>query len=268
MLHDAKNQHCLALVSAQSAKLGWSLSPQAISQYTQFLAASFQEQPGMNDVLARAILLNYHSDHLQVDALRTPNHPLSNPAWEWVRGKVTLILRSKVAEHYLHDDGVGGLEDLSQTALQDIVNGLATFRYQSRLLTWIYTVVSNHLARHYRAQKAHKRLALQGAQSFEAQPVLAEAISDALSLQPDQIALDRMLRDLVNQALSVQPDARLQQVFNLAVFDQQTLRAIGEKLALSPARVCTLMKQAAVILQNDPAIREWLEAGDNLHITA
>lgn len=267
MVYDAEKQRCLALVSAQSAKLGWSLSPQTISQYTQFLAVRLQEQPGMADTLARTILANYHADHVQVDALRDAYHPLSNHTWEWVRSKVTLILRSKIAERYMHDDGVGGLEDLSQTALQDIVNGLPTFRYHSRLLTWIYTLVSNHLARHYRTQNAHKRQALQSAQSLDAQPVLAETMSDALSSQPDQLTLDRMLRELVNQVLSVQPDMRLQQVFNLSVFDQQTLRAIGEKLELSPARVCMLMKQATAILKNDPAIREWLETGDNLHIS-
>ena len=102
-------------------------------------------------------------------------------------------------------------------------------------------------------------------------------VGNDTSRLPEELGLDRSLIALVDRVLGDLPDHRMGLVFHLWVFEQQTLREIGEKLSLSPARVHSLCKQSATALNatiamkslNDPfALKsDFSYAGDPVKLT-
>lgn len=268
MMHDAENdEYCLALVTMLNTQLGWRLSIIQQREYEAFLAARRHAKPGLSYAECLAILKYYHAEHNEINALLKAAHSDYDAAWVRMYGQVAQIVTAKVPTSLKYTHGTTNLDDLTQQAIQDVMNGIAGFHYESSLQTWVFVVVSRCIIRYHRAQKTRKRATLDAAQSLD---VLSEGYDipgDSSVSLPEETTLERSLLDLIAQALQAQNDPRLYQVFMLSVIEQESLRAIGQRLSLSPARILALLRQAIAVLQNDEVIREWFEAGDNPHLS-
>jgi RNA polymerase sigma factor (sigma-70 family) len=260
-------QRCLRLAALLDAEHGWGLTPQAQRSYAEQIPLLYANIAGADDAQLCAILRYYHHDHALVEVLRDPLHPESAEHWaEWTR----LALRFLTAKSggYGADEAVTSLEDLVQEAVQDLWRGLHTFRYQSSFQTWAFSVIGNCLARHYRGLHTQKRAALPPAQSLDAMLAVGDTLHDQVTPPPDETALGTTLATLVWRALEQHPDRRLAVIFQLWVWEEQTLRAIGDQLHLSPARVHALLKQAITLLRDEVAIQEWTATDSITILTA
>lgn len=268
MMHDAENdEYCLALVAMLDSQFGWRLSVTEEREYAAFLAARRCAKPNLSNDQCIAILKYYHAEHNDINALLKAAHPDYDAAWERMYGEVAHIVVAKASTSFKYIQGTTSLDDLTQQAIQDVMNGLGGFHHESSLQTWVFVVVLRCITRYHRAQKTRKRATLDAAQSLDAMPEGYDIPGDSSVSLPEETTLERSLLDLITQVLQAQRDPRLYQVFMLSKIEQEPLRAIGQRLSLSPARVLALLRQAIAVLQNDEVIRAWFEAGDSPHLS-
>lgn len=258
-MHDSGFQRCMTLVADLDREHEWGLTLHDQQDYAAHVAACCITIAGMSDARICNTIRHYHRDHALVEALRDANHHQHAACWaEWVR-QATRILGACIAGRSSGDMAVVGFEDLAQEALHDLWRGLVQFKYQSSFQTWAYTIVSNALARHYRALQTKKRSALSVPLSLD--PLLEHdaAFQHRRTPQPDEETLNTLLAEIVDQVLAQHPDRRLAVVFQLWAHDEQTLRMIGAQLQLSPARVHALLKQARALVRAELELQEWVE---------
>jgi RNA polymerase sigma factor (sigma-70 family) len=256
---DGALQRCLKLATSLNAKHEWGLTDTTLCEYARKAARFVASNSAPTDMQLSAWLRYYHNDHALVEALLDSNHPEHMLRWgEWTR-QALRILAAKTARTRLPDEVAASLEDLAQEAIQNLWCGLPSFSYQSSFTTWAFTIVGHCLARHYRAQQTQKRGALPPAQSLDSRLESGAAFDHDTTPAPDDEALSALLSELIDRALRQHPDGRIATIFHLWVTEEQTLRVIGDKLALSPARVHALLKQAIGLLQREEAIRQWVE---------
>jgi RNA polymerase sigma factor (sigma-70 family) len=252
-------QHVLTLIGQLNVEQMWSLSAETQREYAQFVAGYLADAAALSDAQLLLMLRYYHTEHALVDALRDPGHPEHGEQWrEWTRLALR-ILSAQLARGYTAIESLLSLEDLTQEAMHDLWRGLPSFHYQSRFHTWAYAVISNCLARHYRALQTQKRNALVQSQSLERMLSIIDTLPDQATPPPDEAALDGSFATLWQQVLARHPDERLVLIFQLWAYEERTLRVIGEQLNLSIARVHTLLNQAIALLRDETEIRDWLE---------
>lgn len=252
-------QRCLKIVSLLNTEYGWGLTNETLRQYARKLATSFANIAGMSDVQLNVSIRYYHKDHALVEALLDTDHPEHAERWaEWTRQALS-ILAAKTAQTRLPDEMAVSLEDLAQEAILDLWRGLRNFSYQSSFHTWAFTVIGHCLARHYRTHQTQKRAALPAARSLDTMVATGDTFPNQTTMSPDTATFNTLLLELVNRVLRQHPDRRLAVVFHLWANEEQTLRVIGDRLALSPARVHALLKQAVALLRDEEAIRGWVE---------
>jgi RNA polymerase sigma factor (sigma-70 family) len=257
MSETAEFQRCTKLVALLDAEHGWGLTQQQRRRYAEQLIVCCPDIAGRADAQLATTLQYYHSEHALVEALRDPAHPDHAERWvEWAR-QCLRILVAKSAGAQLVDAGAVSLEDLAQEANLDLWRGLAKFSYQSSFHTWAFTVIAHCVARHYRALQTQKRGALALAQSLDNMLAVGDTFQDQAMPSPDTLARGKILSATIAHILSQQPDQRLALIFQLWANEEQTLRAIGEQLHLSPARVHALLKQAVALLEAEPVLRDW-----------
>jgi RNA polymerase sigma-70 factor (ECF subfamily) len=249
-------QQVLPIVAAVDAAQGWQLDAAAQRRYGARLIDLGAQ--ALSDSQISALLMAYHQEHLLIEALIDTAHADNAAAWGVVGQQVRRILASKDVQRMAIDQALS-LEDLAQETLADLWRGLPSFRHQSRLQTWIFTVASHCFNRAVRARRAQKRGALSTPESLELlQAELGETLADPSPAAPEDFAQLHLLADLVAQVLARQPDERLGAIFQLWAVEQQTLREIGTRLQLSVGRVHGLLAQAHAALRSDPSLRAWV----------
>jgi RNA polymerase sigma factor (sigma-70 family) len=252
-------QRCLKLVGLLDAEHSWGLNQQVQQRYAEQIIGSCANIAGRTDAQLSATLQYYHKDHALVEALRDPTHLDHADRWmEWTR-QCLRILAAKIAGTQLIDAGAVSFEDLAQEANLDLWRGLRGFSYQSSFYTWAFTVIGHCVARHYRSLQTQKRGALAPAQSLDSMLAVGDTVQDHTMPSPDALARGTILSATIAHILDQQPDRRLTIIFQLWANEEQTLRAIGEQLNLSPARVHTLLKQAITLLHAELALQDWAE---------
>lgn len=260
MANDRNFQRCLDLVAKLNDEHGWRLTVEMQRHYAQQIVAFSPGMGTLTDLQLCRIIGYYHTEHHLVEALLDQNHHLHEKHWSEWAGHVMRILISKGGVPRRNSEQVVSLEDLQQEAMADLWNGLRTFRYQSRLQTWAFTVVTRCLSRYYRGAQTQKRSALPPAQSLDA---LVLADGDTLPDQslpgPDETAMANTLAMLLEQVLAQHPDQRLNTVFWLWAAEDKTLREIGELLNLSAPRVDVLLSQALTLLRSEASVRAWVD---------
>ncbi|KPV53891.1 hypothetical protein SE17_07005 [Kouleothrix aurantiaca] len=267
MLHDAeKHRACRVIVDSLNATHSWNLSAHTLQNYYEFAIASLEREPDLAGHLLQMRVQNYHADHQQVEAICDSNHARHTWVMLELHGTITRILASKFTSPYRPDDGQAGLEDLAQTAIITIWQKIDTFAYKSRLNTWVYTIAVRQMQQVAKMSNTQKRALGSEAYSLEEHIEAGAPAPEAPESAPDIYVLDEQLRALIERVLIEQPDKRLITVFSLSHNEQLTLRAIGEKLELSPSRVYGMLQQAIKILQQDKSVRAWFgKDDDTLH---
>lgn len=219
----------------------WSLSPEQCQSYLQFLHTS--EIQADDDVAA--MLVNYHQDHAIVQALldqRDRNHSVN---WGQIERFVAHVLRSlhktPITDRAVEDG------DMRQLVLANIVRGLPTFRYRSRLTTWIHNIAQTTLYQEHRYRTAQRRAAV--TVSIDEFEHLHQGYDQHADLEAAETyaEIERVLAEL--------GDPRLLKILRLKV-EGRRLREIGAHLQLSTARVSGLMKVIRIKLQANDHLRE------------
>jgi RNA polymerase sigma factor (sigma-70 family) len=239
-----------ALVAALGAEQGWGLDQADQICYAAALRAYLPAEATAAEV--RRVCGYYHQDHQLVAALSDQAHPCHSRAWDmWTQLALQTLYGAGLARSSDHSHDA---QDLAQAALVELARALPTFRYQSRLKTWMHTVVVRTARRLHRDSHAKKRpqqcASLDQLLAFD-QPLpagdLPEAATDA-----------QALRELVWSALASAADERLARIFFLHAVEDCATEAIGQIVELHPSRVRALIAQSRAILQRHSGLQAWI----------
>jgi RNA polymerase sigma factor (sigma-70 family) len=199
----------------------------------------------------RALVLHYHLDHEQVQALLSYQHTQHDDAWRaWLAQAVAILRHAGLA---WSDDTAIDVEDLAQITQAELARSLPSFRYGSRFSTWAHQVIVRSVQRHQRDRQARKRA---GHPTALEQSHLEELPIRAVD-QPDALAHARLLATLVDTILAAQPDPRLAHIFQLWAQVDLRIEEIGQHVRLSPSQVRVLLSRIRDILRHDPRIQDW-----------
>lgn len=254
-------ERCFLVVEMLNRSNQWGLNADELRRYVDQLTGICPDIAQCSEERLRTVISNYHADHSLVQALRDCKHPQHAEQWNiWSRLVVRLI-----ASRLHHDDYVDiatiSYEDLAQEVMSDIWLALPGFRYESRLQTWVFTVIGNRIARSFRSANTRKRRPPVGACSLDL-PGDEEYPDHPLDESIEDMAMAASLEALLKRVLCEHPDTRLQVVFHLWHHEDQPLRVIGDRLNLSIPRVHALLNHALTILRSEQRVRAWEHYGD------
>ena len=136
---------------------------------------------------------------------------------------------------------------MRQLVLANIVRGLPSFRYRSRLTTWIHNIAQTTLYQEHRYRTAQRRAAV--TVSIDEYEHLHEGYDQHADLEVAEMYAE------IERALAELGDPRLLKILRLKI-EGQRLREIGQRLQLSTARVSGLMKVIRVKLQDNDCLRD------------
>lgn len=245
---------CRDVITLCDQHYGWHLDGITRERYVRALTPLLADVPSARRT---TIVLNYHLDHRVVAALRDARNPAHNDAWTQWSAQVLAILRRNSLDW--SRDGSVDSEDLAQMARGDLARALPSYGYQSRFLSWAYSVVVRSVQRHVRAVQAQRRAAPVTSLEHLSTPLPAEEET----LQPEHAAHASLLAEQVHTVLSRQSDPRLPAIFRLWAIEDRTSAEIGALVNLHESRVRALLKQARTVLAGDAAIQQWRALPDD-----
>jgi RNA polymerase sigma factor (sigma-70 family) len=248
---EPQSQSCRHIVEHLNQQEGWNLDTAAQERYIHEISACVP-----HDRLKRRaelIIRSYHNDHTRVQALTDPDRPDHADVWAQVQHDILTAAR----RHNLTSvrDPAISSDDIVQIVQTEIVRALPSYRYESGLRTWVFSVTIRRLQRLLRDSAAEKR-ALQP-DSIHA---LADELIDPEGIEP--IANARALLHQIEQILIRAEGPRLARIFRLHGYDDRSVEEIGKLVHLHPSRVRVLLARAREILQADPTITTWKRQGD------
>jgi RNA polymerase sigma factor (sigma-70 family) len=248
--HSEQRARCLTLLASLSQVQSWQLTEGQQLEYAAAVEALLPADVVDEEILKR--LYNYHQDHTLVRALRDHADPGHDSAWSgWCASALRIIQRAGYtdASHPLMN-----LDDLAQSALEELVQALPEYAYRSRFSTWAYPIIvraARHAWVHLRAAKRSGPTVALNEEIAEAGPTLSERE------HPEQVASANELAALVQSVLVARKDERLALIFRLWAEEDRRLVDIASIVGLDASRVSVLLKQARLLLQENPSIRAW-----------
>jgi RNA polymerase sigma factor (sigma-70 family) len=254
-------ERCFLVAATLNQSHQWGLSSDELRRYAEQLTAICLDIAPCSEERLRTVICNFHADHALVAALRDCEHPQHAEQWNTWSRQVVRLIASRLRHDGFVDIATISYEDLAQEVLSDIWLALPGFRYESRLQTWIFTVIGNRIARSFRTANTRKRRPPVGARSLDAQgddEQLDYPSDDSI----EEVAMAASLQALLSGVLAEHPDTRLQVVFHLWLNEDQPLRVIGNRLNLSIPRVHALLNHALTILRSEQRVRAWEHHGD------
>jgi RNA polymerase sigma factor (sigma-70 family) len=239
---------CRMVVQRCNQQHGWQLDALTVERY------AYAMTPLLTGIAVERwpfIVLHYHLDHRVVAALSDAQHSAHDELWAHWSQQVIGILRH-AGRDWAQDSSVE-LDDLAQVARSDLAQALPSYRYQSRLRSWAYSVVVRSAQRHMRMLQAQRRSATLLSLDAPTTPVLI-APPEAIHEQATHASL---LAERVHAVLAAHDDPRLLPIFRLWAVDGYTSAEIGALVKLHASRVRALLSLARSVLRDDPAIQEW-----------
>lgn len=252
MQREVDATHCWeAQVAALDVEQGWGLDQADRARYVAALHVCLPAEATAAEV--RRVCGYYHQDHRLVAALRKQAHPQHSQAWDtWTQLAIQTLYSEGLARS---SDQAHDPHDLAQAALAELARALPTFRYQSRLETWMHAVVVRTARRLYRDSHAKKRP--QQCASLNQMPEFDQPLPTGGD-HPEAATDAKALRELVWTALANAADERMARIFFLHAVEDCATEAIGQRVQLHPSRVRALLAQARAILQNHPGLQAWI----------
>ncbi|HEU4327504.1 MAG TPA: sigma-70 family RNA polymerase sigma factor [Roseiflexaceae bacterium] len=239
------------MIATLDQQLGWNLDEPARLRYQEELVGLLSE-PCPEELLRQTVQC-YHVDHELVQTLRDANHPSHYAAWEDMRLRVLMTLKSKGFGDYTN--GSVDFDDLVQIALVDLSASLVRFRFASRLATWLHVVALNSARRTLRTQRATRRAAT----TVPLEHPVNEDLAIPSTAQPESLADYQLLLAMIATGLRAQNDERLLPIFQLWALDDQRLADIGNAMRLSKSRVSTLLEEARTVLRGYLRQHHWVD---------
>lgn len=247
-IHDFRAR-CSAMVESCNETLGWGLDKRANERYVDALIQLVDEQVAHDELRTR--LVNYHADHEQVEALRDALHPQHVAAWQQWTQQILGVLRANGLAWSA--DAAVDLEDLAQFVRAELVRALPSYRYRSRLSSWVYQLAVQSVVRQVRYAHAAKRATRPDPLDALAEHSGAPDPADG----PELLARAGLLAEQVGAILAAQPDQRLGYIFYLWAVKEKSTAEIGALVQLHASRVRALLAQARQLLRAHPAIQAW-----------
>ncbi len=140
MERQALHELCHQVVQALVHEQGWSLTPSGLQDLVEAIFPFAQHLPDPTLQALRIIVLNYKLDGLMVQQMLMPQSALGNKSWaEWR----THFLKIASVKELAAEDA----EDLVQTVYSEALKALLTFRFQSRLNTYLVAIFKVELRR-------------------------------------------------------------------------------------------------------------------------
>ncbi|NCC37759.1 MAG: sigma-70 family RNA polymerase sigma factor [Chloroflexia bacterium] len=254
VVSDASNLlACRQIISACNQAYGWQLDAFTYEYYVHALTPLITAVPPERQSM---VVLHYHLDHRMVAALRDAHHPAHHETWvKWSQQVLGVLRRAGID---WSRDGSLELDDLAQIARGDLAQALPSYRYQSRFLSWAYSVVVRSAHRYVRMSRAQRR----SAPSVSLDLLTTTRSGEALAVSHEETTYARLLATRVQAVLAAHADQRLLPIFRLWAVEERTSAEIGSLVNLHESRVRALLKLARTVLRNDPVIRQWYATGD------
>jgi len=140
-------------------------------------------------------------------------------------------------------------EDVTQEVLLQLIRKLDTFRGDSALPTWLHRVTVNAALMHRRNRATRSNPSIrEPLDNFLENGAHARPVRP-WSLPPDQKALDRETRTLIDKAIAELPEA-YRDIFVLADVEGLGNPEIAEMLALSVSTVKSRLHRARLLMRN------------------
>ncbi|XSG77318.1 sigma-70 family RNA polymerase sigma factor [Herpetosiphon llansteffanensis] len=243
---------CRVLLATLNREQHWQLTQTEQERYLQQLKPRLLATESKQHL--SSMLANYHYDHGIVAKFET-GYGFDQHDWkEWLQ-----TVRSVLATNGLDwsSQPASSSEDLVQIALKGLLEALPSYCYRSRFKTWAYKVFLRSVLQHLRRFQARKRTGetLSLDQSINEQASLQ--VADSHTPDPADQMLASALQSLIYRVLQQHTDQRLPEIFRLAKEVDLTVTEIGRRFQLSPGRISDLLKQARLLLQQHPTIRDW-----------
>lgn len=250
-----RQTECARIVALLSRELDLTAAQQA--EYVQIITNFLPER--CSEAQIARIVRCYHLDHQEVRALRDVQHPQHHHAWSAWPQQVLKILRDRNLD-WLADSAIDQ-EDLVQIGLKDLYDALPSFRFNSRLSTWAYTVVVRAARHVVRDRRASKRSAIIISLDDPETAAYLTSHKDNPAANVQNIALIMTIEHILNE----HGGPRWVKLFRLWIQQDQRLVDIGRQIGLSPTRVSVLLGQMADLLRQHVDMREWYhpEQADN-----
>ena len=249
-------ERCSNVVGQLNELNHWGLSAEELQGYSEHLTSIGLDITHVPEERLQALISNYHADHRLVAALSDRDDPLHLEHWEAWSKHVVRFVASRLRADGVADVATISYEDLGQEIMSDLWKALPSFRYESRLQTWVFTVAANRIARSFRAANTQKRRPALDIHSLERVAFL-EATDHPLDMSIEDVAMAQSFEALLRSILAEHPDARLLAIFHLWLHEDQPLRVIGDHLNLSVPRVHALLNHALTILRSEQRITNW-----------
>jgi RNA polymerase sigma factor (sigma-70 family) len=200
----------------------------------------------------------YHQDHETVGTLRDQGHEQHHETLtQWLDAILRILQREGLVQWAERvDHPLWTRDDLVQIAALEIFKSLPTYRYQSRLSSWIHSVICRSVQSTIKRKKTLPMVSLEG------HPEIEQATSEAE--QPEQMALDNTLEELLSQILQRDFSTQAQAIFRLRG-EGYSLRKIAERTATTPWFVRKTLEQLRARLTSGqyPEIARWLRTADD-----
>src|SRR5262245_24851072 len=140
-------------------------------------------------------------------------------------------------------------EDVTQDVLLQLVRKLDTFRGESALPTWLHRVTVNAALAFRRKRASRDEQNVPEPLDAFPQNGYHPGPVNRWSVRPDQAALDRETRDLIEQAIAKLPEI-YRDVYVLADVEGLPNSEIGEILKLSVPAVKSRLHRARLLMRN------------------
>lgn len=150
----------------------------------------------------------------------------------------------RTARSILKDDAEA--EDAVQDAFLRAWSGLATFRAESKLSTWLVRIVTNEALGRLRRTKVHA-IPLEDVMTSP-DPEMQLALADTPRSGPEQTAARAQVRSLIEDQIDLLPDG-FRTVFMLSAVEGLGVADIAEALAIPPGTVRTRAFRARKLLR-------------------
>ena len=153
----------------------------------------------------------------------------------------------RTARSILKDDAEA--EDCVQEAYLHAFRGMAGFRGESKLSTWLVRIVVNEaLGRKRRTDRRAEVIWLGGDAAPDSETADADIMSEDIHGQPEREALRRQMRQLIEAGIDRLPEA-FRAVFVLRAVEDLSVDETAAALAIPPATVRTRYFRARALLR-------------------
>ena len=266
MASQSLKDRCLQAAQDLSHEKEWQLPPEGIEALVEAILPFARHASGSDDWMIRKIALNYYLDGPTVQQMRTQESADGGRLWEeWRNYFVTVARRKGVSPE--------DADDLVHDVYVQANKALHTFRFESRLKTFFYSIFGNCYKQWLRDEIERRRkreISIEEGKSTNGEslklllPDKSPLPEDAAVRQTQNTEIRRRIEEEIRKILKSEDFQILQWYYVEETYiDEETGKkkkwtdkAIGERLGRPLNTVTARRHRALKRLKNNPRLRE------------